>query len=61
MELHLSDAFMSARSNRLATDAASAPISTRPWRMYCAGFYNINYGYNQELMAAMPDFRGIFH
>ena len=30
MELHLSDAFVYAGSNHLATDAASSPISTRP-------------------------------
>ena len=51
MELHLSDAFICAESNHLATDAASSPISTRPCLECTARVYNINYGHNQELMA----------
>ena len=51
MELHLSDAFVYAGSNHLATDAASSPISTRPCLECTARVYNINYGHNQELMA----------
>jgi len=51
MELHLSDAFVCAGSNHLATDAASSPISTHPCLECTARVYNINYGHNQELMA----------